>query len=266
MHRWRCCLQQQQRGFAIFFLFSWEQILLEFTFFLFGDCFFGLLLPVLLGSRWTMMSSVAVAAPPPPPLPPPPNFLWLLYVFKVSETSSSVVVVFLYGVVRKSSFRLNLSNLEIQSLSVCLCALRSYRERQRRSDGSRPGAFEAGKCETCLLLEFSLLFFSVFRVSAYYDFVFLNECCYWCLLSVVDSSLAVVCAFWRWFASVVFLFYFVLFRFSGDRSSQGKEIKKQWRGCRGGGLLIRGGSSSFEQVYSRCLFSAKLSQTSSSVW
>lgn len=83
-------------------------------------------------------------------------------------------------------------------------------------------------------------------MSAYYDFVFLNECCYWCLLSVVDSSLAVVCAFWRWFASVVFLFYFVLFRFSGDRSSQGKEIKEEWRGCRGGGGLLRGGSSSFD--------------------
>lgn len=99
-----------------------------------------------------------------------------------------------------------------------------------------------------MLLEFSFLFFSVFRVSAYYEFVFLNECCYWCLLSVVDSSLAVVSAFWRWFASIVFLFYFVLLRFSGDRSSQGKEIKKEWRGCRGGGgLLLRGGSSSFEQ-------------------
>lgn len=73
-------------------------------------------------------------------------------------------------------------------------------------------------------------------------FVFLNECCYLCLLSVVDSGLAVVCAFWRWFASVFFLFYFVLFRFSGDRSSQWKEIKKEWRGCRGGGgLLLRGG-------------------------
>lgn len=37
-----------------------------------------------------------------------------------------------------------------------------------------------------------------------------------------------------------------MFRFSGARSSQGKEIKKEWRGCRGGGGLLRGGSSSFE--------------------
>jgi len=197
VHRWRCCLQQQ-RGFAIFFLLSWQQILLEVT--IFGDCFFGLLLPVLLGSRWTMMSSEAAAAP----LPLPPNFLWLLCVLKVSETSRSVVVVvvvvfFLYGIVKEvvfsSKFEQSWDSKSL-CLSVCTALLSWEREAVRREstgsfwDGEMWDLLVAGVlfsflfCVPCeCLLRFCLLEWMLLLVPSLRCW-FQSSCCV-CVLAMV---------------------------------------------------------------------------------